>query len=241
MWDLVPNFKDQYLSDLRVREAMSSLLRRNKYDKNVLNDGTQKAEGLLPMGICFNSQKQFMRDACKYKLKYKKKDAKKSLKKLLKEYKLKKFTFTLTYTKDYPQAKLIAREIKKDLESTKQFKVYLKEVNTVDYEQAELSLLRIKGTCNDAYDYLAPLAVNNQGINHYASNEFNNFFTTATNAQSQDERYYAFLNAERVAMRDYAFIPVIHQGQRYVINVSVTGLICNFSGAPYSFRYMSMH
>ena len=202
MWDLVPNFKDQYLSDLRVREAMSSLLRRNKYDKNVLNDGTQKAEGLLPMGICFNSQKQFMRDACKYKLKYKKKDAKKSLKKLLKEYKLK---------------------------------------NTVDYEQAELSLLRIKGTCNDAYDYLAPLAVNNQGINHYASNEFNNFFTTATNAQSQDERYYAFLNAERVAMRDYAFIPVIHQGQRYVINVSVTGLICNFSGAPYSFRYMSMH
>ena len=72
MWDLVPNFKDQYLSDLRVREAMSSLLRRNKYDKNVLNDGTEKAEGLLPMGICFNSQKQFMRDACKYKLKYKK-------------------------------------------------------------------------------------------------------------------------------------------------------------------------
>lgn len=119
--------------------------------------------------------------------------------------------------------------------------MYLKEVNTVDYEQAELSLLRIKGTCNDAYDYLAPLAVNNQGINHYSSNEFNNFFTTATNAQSQDERYYAFLNAERVAMRDYAFIPVIHQGQRYVINVSVTGLICNFSGAPYSFRYMSMH
>lgn len=72
MWDLVPNFKDQYLSDLRVREAMSSLLRRNKYDKNVLNDRTEKAEGLLPMGICFNSQKQFMRDASKYKLKYNK-------------------------------------------------------------------------------------------------------------------------------------------------------------------------
>ena len=35
MWDLVPNFKDQYLSDLRVREAMSSLLKRNKYNKNV--------------------------------------------------------------------------------------------------------------------------------------------------------------------------------------------------------------
>ena len=156
-------------------------------------------------------------------------------------YKLKNFTFTLTYTKEYPQSKLIASEIKKDLESTKQFKVYLKEVNTVDYEQAELSLLRIKGSCNDAYDYLAPLAVNNQGINHYCSNEFNNFCTAAVNAQSQDERYYAFLNAERVAMRDYALIPVIHQGQRYVINVSVTGLICNFSGAPYSFRYMSMH
>ena len=52
---------------------MSSLLRRNKYNKNVLNDGTEKAEGLLPMGICFNSQKQFMRDASKYKLKYNKK------------------------------------------------------------------------------------------------------------------------------------------------------------------------
>lgn len=241
MWDLVPNFKDQYLSDLRVREAMSLLLRRDKYDENVLNDGTKKAEGLLPMGICFNSQKQFMRDASKYELKHNKKESKKSLSKLLKEYKLKNFTFTLTYTKEYPQSKLIASEIKKDLESTKQFKVYLKEVNTVDYEQAELSLLRIKGTCNDAYDYLAPLAVNNQGINHYCSNEFNNFFTAAVNAQSQDERYYAFLNAERVAMRDYALIPVIHQGQRYVINVSVTGLICNFSGAPYSFRYMSMH
>ena len=176
MWDLVPNFKDQYLSDLRVREAMSLLLRRDKYDENVLNDGTKKAEGLLPMGICFNSQKQFMRDASKYELKHNKKEAKKSLSKF-KEYKLKNFTFTLTYTKEYPQSKLIASEIKKDLESTKQFKVYLKEVNTVDYEQAELSLLRIKGTCNDAYDYLAPLAVNNQGINHYCSNEFNNFFT----------------------------------------------------------------
>ena len=75
--------------------------------------------------------------------------------------------------------------------------MYLKEVNTVDYEQAELSLLRIKGTCNDAYDYLAPLAVNNQGINHYSSKEFNNFFTTAANAQSQDERYSAFLNSFR--------------------------------------------
>ncbi len=192
MWDLVPNFKDQYLSDLRVREAISLLLRRNKYDKNVLNDRTEKAEGLLPMGICFNSQKQFMRDASKYKLKHNKKEAKKSLSKLLKEYKLKNFTFTLTYTKEYPQSKIIANEIKKDLESTKQFKVYLKEVNTVDYEQAELSLLRVKGTCNDAYDYLAPLAVNNQGINHYCSNEFNNFFTAAVNAQSQDERYYAF-------------------------------------------------
>ena len=212
----------------------------NKYDKNVLNDRTEKAEGLLPMGICFNSQKQFMRDATKYKLKHNKKEAKKSLSKLLKEYKLKNFTFTLTYTKEYPQSKIIASEIKKDLESTKQFKVYLKEVNTVDYEQAELSLLRIKGVCNDAYDYLAPLAVNNQGINHYSSNEFNNFFTTAVNAQSQDERYYAFLNAERVAMRDYAFIPVIHQGQRYLINMSVTDLISNFCGAPYSFRYMSM-
>lgn len=91
----------------------------------------------------------------------------------------------------------------------------------------------LKVHVNDAYDYSTLFYVNNQGINHYATNEFNNFFTTATNAQSQDERYYAFLNAERVAMRDYAFIPVIHQGQRYVINVSVTGLICNFSGAPY--------
>ena len=41
-------------------------------------------------------------------------------------------------------------------------------------------------------------------------------------------------------MRDYAFIPVIHQGQRYLINMSVTDLISNFCGAPYSFRYMSM-
>ena len=49
-----------------------------------------------------------------------------------------------------------------------------------------------------------------------------------------------FLNAERVAMRDYALIPVIHQGQRYLINMSVTDLISNFCGAPYSFRYMSM-
>ncbi len=65
--------------------------------------------------------------------------------------------------------------------------------------RAELSLLRIKGTCNDAYDYLAPLLINNQGINHYSSNEFNNFFTTATNATSQDERYYAFLNASHNA------------------------------------------
>lgn len=241
MWDLVPNFKDQHLSDARVREAMSLLLERNEYDNQILHDGSHEAQGLLPMGICFNSNKQFIRNASSYKLKYDKKEAKKSLSRLLKEYKLKKFTFTLTYTDDYPAAKAIAGKIKEDLEATRQFKVYLKEVNTVDYEQAELSLLRIKGTCNDAYDYLAPLAVNNQGINHYASNEFNNFFTTATNAQSQDERYYAFLNAERVAMRDYAFIPVIHQGQRYVINVSVTGLICNFSGAPYSFRYMSMH
>ena len=119
--------------------------------------------------------------------------------------------------------------------------MYLKEVNTVDYNQAELSLLRIKGVCNDAYDYLAPLAVNNQGINHYANNEFNNYFRTAVNAKDQDERYYAFLNAERVAMRDYAFIPVVHQGQRYLINMSVTDLIRNFCGAPYSFRYMSMH
>lgn len=241
MWDLVPNFKDQYLSDARVREAMSLLLEREEYNNQVLYDGSHEAQGLLPMGICFNSNKQFIRNASSYKLKYDKKGAKKSLSRLLKEYKLKKFTFTLTYTDDYPAAKAIAGKIKEDIEATKQFKVYLKEVNTVDYEQAELSLLRIKGTCNDAYDYLAPLAVNNQGINHYASNEFNNFFTAAVNAQSQDERYYAFLNAERVAMRDYAFIPVIHQGQRYVINVSVTGLICNFSGAPYSFRYMSMH
>ena len=176
----------------------------------------------------------------RYKFKYDKKEAKKSLSKLLKEYKLKKFTFTLTYTNDYPAAKAIAGKIKEDLEATKQIKVYLKEVNTVDYNQAELSLLRIKGVCNDAYDYIAPLAVNNQGINHYANNEFNNYFRTAVNAKDQDERYYAFLNAERVAMRDYAFIPVVHQGQRYLINMSVTDLICNFSGAPYSFRYMYM-
>ena len=241
IWDLVPNFKDQYLSDTRVREAMSLLLERKKYNKQVLHDGSHKAQGLLPMGICFNSNKQFIRDASRYKLKYDKKEAKKTLSKLLNEYKLKKFTFTLTYTNDYPATKAIAGKIKDDLEATKQIKVYLKEVNTVDYNQAELSLLRIKGVCNDAYDYLAPLAVNNQGINHYANNEFNNYFRTAVNAKDQDERYYAFLNAERVAMRDYAFIPVVHQGQRYVINVSVTGLICNFSGAPYSVRYMSMH
>ena len=153
---------------------------------------------------------------------------------------MKKFTFTLTYTNDYPATKAIAGKIKDDLEATKQIKVYLKEVNTVDYNQAELSLLRIKGVCNDAYDYLAPLAVNNQGINHYANNEFNNYFRTAVNAKDQDERYYAFLNAERVAMRDYAFIPVVHQGQRYLINMSVTDLIRNFCGAPYSFRYMYM-
>lgn len=149
-------------------------------------------------------------------------------------------TFTLTYTDDYPAAKAIAGKIKEDLEATRQFKVYLKEVNTIDYNQAELSLLRIKGVCNDAYDYLAPLAVNNQGINHYANNEFNNYLRTAVNAKNQDERYYAFLNAERVAMHDYAFIPVVHQGQRYLINMSVTDLIRNFCGAPYSFRYMYM-
>lgn len=240
MWDLVPNFKDQYLSDVRVREAMSLLLERKKYNKTVLHDGSHKAEGLLPMGICFNSNKQFIRDASRYKLKYNKREAKKSLSKLLKEYKLKKFTFTLTYTNDYPQAKGIAAKIKEDLEATKQFKVYLKEVNTVDYNQAELSLLRIKGVCNDAYDYLAPLAVNNQGINHYTNSEFNNYFRTAVNAKDQDERYYAFLNAERVAMRDYALIPVVHEGQRYLINMSVNDLICNFCGAPYSFRYMNM-
>ena len=171
MWDLVPNFKDQHLSDARVREAMSLLLERNEYDNQILHDGSHEAQGLLPMGICFNSNKQFIRNASSYKLKYDKKEAKKSLSRLLKEYKLKKFTFTLTYTDDYPAAKAIAGKIKEDLEATRQFKVYLKEVNTIDYNQAELSLLRIKGVCNDAYDYLAPLAVNNQGINHYANSQ----------------------------------------------------------------------
>ena len=33
IWDLVPNFKDRYLSDTRVREAMSLLLER----KNTIN------------------------------------------------------------------------------------------------------------------------------------------------------------------------------------------------------------
>ena len=45
IWDLVPNFKDQYLSDARVREAMSLLLERKKYNKQVLHDGSHKAQG----------------------------------------------------------------------------------------------------------------------------------------------------------------------------------------------------
>lgn len=240
MWDLVPNFKDQYLSDQRVREAISSLINRKKYNREVLHDGSKKAEGLLPMGICYNSNKKFLRDASTYKLKYQKKEAKKSLKKLLEEYKLKQFTFTLTYTTQYPQSKVIAKELQKNLQQTKQIKVYLKEVNEIDYDQAELALLRVEPVCNDACDYLAPLAVNNQGINHYSNAEFNNYFNTAMTVKDQDERFYAFANAESIAMRDYAFIPVVQQGQRYLINMSVTDLICNFCGAPYSFRYMKI-
>ena len=240
MWNLVPNFKDQYLSNEKVREALSLLINRKKMNREALHDGSKAADGLFPMGICFNSHKQFLRDAASYKLKYKKREAKKLLKQLLKEYKLKQFVFTLTYTTDYPQSEIIARKLKEELQQTKQVKVYLKEVNKIDYEQAELALMRVKAVCNDAYDYLEPLAVNGHGLNHYSNNEFNNYFKNAATAKDQDERYYAFANAERVAMRDYALIPIVQQGQRYLINMNVTDLICNFSGAPYSFRYMSM-
>lgn len=242
------NFKTKELQNLNVRTALSYAINRDDFADNVLKDGSKGATGYVPSGLSTSPDGKDFREEAGTLVSYDAAKAQEYLDKGLQELGVSKIKLRLTYGTDespmdqmatYLQnafSKLNGLEIEM-VATTKQDRIYNKQKNG-DFD---ICCTRWGPDYADPTTYLNLLLdgnANNYG--KYSNAAYEEKMNEVTDASDAKDRWQKMIEAEKIAMDDYAFIPVFEKGAAALKNPKVKNLVHKAVGVPYTFNYVDI-
>ena len=122
--------------------------------------------------------------------------------------------------------------------TTKNDRIYTKQKNG----EFDVSLTRWGPDFSDPITYLNLLLTGNtNNYGKYSSAAFDQAMDNAKKSASNPEKRWDYLvEAEKIAMEDYAFIPVFEKGSAVLQSQKVKNLIQKPVGVPYDFTYVEI-
>lgn len=241
------NFKNSDLANKNLRKALSLAINREDFTTNILKDGSKVARGFVPAELSLDENGKDFRDTAATYTKYDTKAAQEALDAAKSELGKDTIKIRLLYGTDespmdqlaeYLQnafSKLNGLEIEM-VATTKQDRIYNKQANG-DYD---ICCTRWGPDYGDPTTYLnLLLSDNSNNYGKYNSKAYDAAMDKVTSTDGT-ARWNAMIEAEKIGMDDYAYIPVFEKGTAALANTKVTGLIHRPVGVPYTFNYVDV-
>ena len=243
------NFENKDLANLNIRKALSYAINRQDFTDNVLKDGSKPATGFVPSELSKGPDGKEFRETSGTYTDYNVEQAQKYLDQGLKELGKDSIQLRLLYGTDESPKDTLAEYLQNTFSklkglsiemvaTTKQDRIYNRQKNG-DFD---ISVTAWAPDYADPTTYLNLLLENNSNnYGHYVSKEFNDLMNKAKKSVGDEQqRWNYLLQAEKVAMEDYAYIPVFEKGTAVLIADKVSGLYHQSVGVPETFHYVEI-
>ena len=241
------NMNTEALANANIRKALSLAINRTDFTDIILKDGSKEANGFVPSGLSLNNGTDFRTLAADYTT-YDVAGAQEALNIGLAELGVDSVTIQVLYGTDESPMDQMATYIENAFSSldgievemvatTKKDRIYNKQKN----REFEVALTRWGPDYGDATTYLNLLLdgnANNYG--DYVSDAYNAKMEEAKTQTDATARFNNLVEAEAIAMGDYAVIPIFEKGSAVLIRGSVKNLVHRPVGVPYTFNYVEI-
>ena len=241
------NFNNEVIANANIRKALSLAIDRTDFADNVLKDGSKEASGFVPTGLCINDGTDFRKQASDFTA-FDLAKAQEAFDAGLKELGKDSVTIKLLYGTDESPMDQMATYLQNAFSklkglniemvaTTKKDRIYNKQKN----REFEVALTRWGPDYGDATTYLNLLLKgNSNNYGDYISDAYNAKMDEVKNTADATERFGKMIEAEKIAMDDYAVIPVFEKGSAVLIRSNVKNLVHRPVGVPYTFNYVEL-
>jgi oligopeptide transport system substrate-binding protein len=252
LWYLSPNNQFESLKNKNLRLALGYAIDRNHIANDILKDGSEAADYIVPKGLSTDADGKDFRETSSTFQTYNIDKANEYLAKAKQELGVTNLTLELLI-EDSNTVKKTAEAIQADLQALEGITINivtvtkaerLKRMKTDDYQ---LGLTRWGPNYGDPYDYLGTLFLSTSNFNYP---KFNNptydelVKKTAPGGQfAKDDasRWSAFKEAEKLLLEDEGgVLPVYQAGEALLINPKVLGVEYFVVGGLISYRNISI-
>lgn len=241
------NFNKETIANANVRKALSLAIDRTDFADNVLKDGSKEASGFVPASLSINDGVDFREKAEDFTT-FDLAKAQEALDAGLKEMGKDSITIQLLYGTDESPMDQMATYLQNAFSklnglniemvaTTKKDRLYNKQKN----REFEVALTRWGPDYGDATTYLNLLLEGNaNNYGDYVSDAFMAKMEEVKTTADATERFGKMIEAEKIAMEDYAVIPVFEKGSAVLIRSNVKNLVHRPVGVPYTFNYVEL-
>ena len=242
------NHKNKDLQNANIRKALSLAVNRKSLCNDIVKDGSSPAEGFVPAKLTQSPDgKDFRKVAGKY-TDYNLKEAQAAFDQGLKELGKKNITLGLLYGSDETSSDKVAEYLETNFSKLKGLKIEMKATTFKDKINNRLPGgnfdLCINGWGADYPDPTTFLSLLHKGnSNNYGKYDNAQFNTLMNKVQSETDvakRYNLLVDAEKVAMQDYANIPLLDKGKSALLAEYASGLVYHSFGVEYTFTYVEL-
>ncbi|NBK98716.1 MAG: peptide ABC transporter substrate-binding protein [Erysipelotrichia bacterium] len=242
------NFENSDLANVNIRKALSLAINRDDFTANTLKDGSTTAKGFVPTGLAKGTDGSDFRDSAATYTAYDTAAAQEAFNQGLAELGKTSLTIRLLYGTDESPMDLMATYLQNAFSkieglniemvaTTKQDRIYNKQANG-DYDVA---CTRWGPDYSDPTTYLNLLLKDNSNnYGHYNNPAYDAKMDEVIAATDDSVRWAAMIDAEKIAMDDYAYIPIFEKGSASLQNPKVSGLVLRPVGVPYTFNYVDI-
>lgn len=243
------NFKKKLLANKNIRAALSYAINRKDFTSNVLKDGSQPIGGMVGRTIAYNpkTHEDFRKESGNY-VAYDLKKAQSLFDKGLKELGMKSASLEILYGTDESPENTVAEYLQHAFSQLKGLKVDVKastrqgRIQKQDASQYDIALQHWGPDYSDPTTYLnLGLSNNSNNRGKYNNPKFDAAMKAAQKESDAYKRWNDLLKAEKIEMKDYAFIPLFQKGAAALQNPKTSGLIYKMAlSSPYTFTYVQV-
>ncbi|WP_281678624.1 peptide ABC transporter substrate-binding protein [Eggerthia catenaformis] len=236
-WYLAPNFKSRYMSNKYLRASLSYALNRTALAGKILKDRAKALSGLVPAGIEADSTGKFIRDSARTQIITNLRKARQLMRQVIKA---KEFpTVTIAYMDNSPESKVIAQKIASRLNIIGHIDFKIKKVNDFSNRNYDLYLVSKRAQYLSAIPFLSLLASQSkENFGSYHNIKYDYKLDEVSNQENQNNRFDLILKLEKIALEDYALIPLIQGAKSYLQGTNISYLVEKNIGIPLILKYV---
>lgn len=242
------NFQNPDLANANIRKALSLAINRDDFTANTLKDGSTSAHGFVPAGLSAGTDGTDFRETAGSFTSYDVAAAQAAFDQGLAELGKTSLDIKLLYGTDESPMDTMATYLQNSfgkikglniemIATTKQDRIYNKQANG-DYD---IACTRWGPDYSDPTTYLnLLLSDNSNNYGKYNNPAFDAKMDEVIAATDDNARWTAMIEAEKIAMDDFGYIPVFEKGSASLQNQKVSGLVLRPVGVPYTFNYVDI-